>query len=333
MTVSYGGSSITFDDGSSVSSGWNGFKNRIINGAMVIDQRNSGTQITPTDAQYSVDRWQCLQSTAGKYRVQQVTDAPAGFINSLRVTSNSAYTSVSSDYHAIGQNIEGYNFADMAFGTASASPVTLSFWVKSSLTGNFSVLIKDNNTYSYGTLYTINQANTWEKKIITISGYTGGGWTGDNTNAIALKIWFDLGAGSTYLTSANSWNAGNHVAVSGGTKLIATSGATWQITGVQFEKGSTASSFEYRPYGAELQLCQRYYEIFEGQIDSLLNPSLTSTNYGTWFLKVEKRVTPTVTQTGLGITATNALTRSAVQWYGPVASYFRISTATASSEL
>ena len=256
---------------------------------------------------YTLDRWQALQPTASKYSVQQVADAPAGFTYSLKVTSLSAYTPSSGDYHAIGQMVEGYNMADLAQGTSSAKTFTLSFWVKSSLTGSFGVLIKDNNTINYGSLYTINVANTWQYITITIPGYTGGSWSGSTTNSIGFKIWFDLGVGSTYQGTANSWVAGNYVAPTGGTKLISTNAATWQITGVQLEEGKVATPFEYRSYGQELALCQRYCYVisnsgnspYDGYTMISLGHSVSTTNvYGMVTLPVTMRTPPTFSNLG-----------------------------------
>jgi len=262
MSVSYGGDSITFADGSVQSGGWTGMRNRIINGAMVIDQRNAGASVTPNN-NYTLDRWQCQNSQTSKYTVQQNAGSvtlPAGFSYYLGVTSSSAYTVLTGDYFMLAQPIEGYNFADMAWGTASAATVTLSFWVRSSLTGTFGGSLRNSAaSRSYPFTYTISSANTWEQKSVTIAGDTSGTWVGA-TNGIGVNVFFGLGVGATYSGTAGSWSTNNYVSATGATSVVGTNGATFYITGVQLERGSTASSFEYRSYGTELALCQRYYE-------------------------------------------------------------------------
>jgi hypothetical protein len=238
------------------------FKNRIINGAMVIDQRNAGASVTPTSGQYLVDRWRAGLSAASKYSVQQNAGSvtpPAGFSNYLGVTSLSAYSVSAGDIFFVGQRLEGFNTSDLNFGTASAQTITVSFWVRSSLTGTFCVAIGNSAfTRSYVATYTVSSANTWEYKTISITGDTTGTWVGA-TNGVGLYMNFTLGAGSTYNTTANTWAAGEFYSVTGATSVVGTNGATFYITGVQLEKGSTATSFDYRPYGTELALCQRYY--------------------------------------------------------------------------
>jgi len=250
--------------GTGTTTGYYGFKNRIINGAMVIDQRNAGASVTPTDGQYTLDRWQGWASAAGKYSIQQNAGSvtpPAGFTNYLGVTSLSAYTVNSSDYISIRQCVEGYNMADLMWGTANAKTVTLSFWVRSSLTGTFGGVLKNaDNTRSYPFTYTISSANTWEYKTITIAGETSGTWLTTNGNGIALI--FGLGVGTTFQGTAGSWASANYWNATGATSVVGTNGATFYITGVQLEVGSTATSFDYRPYGTELALCQRYYYKF-----------------------------------------------------------------------
>jgi hypothetical protein len=262
MSVSYGGDSIVFADGSVQSGGWTGFKNRIINGAMVIDQRNAGASVTiPANlSTYSVDRWFGASNQASKFTIQQNTATPPnGFKNYIGVTSLSAYSVLTGDYFGVQQNIEGYNIADLGWGTASAQTVTLSFWVRSSLTGTFGAVVKNSTgNRSYAVTYTISSQNTWEYKTITVPGDTTGTWLTDNGTGISIQ--FGLGAGSTYSATAGSWQGSNLVSATSAVSVVGTSGATWQVTGVQLERGSTASSFEYRSYGAELVLCQRYYE-------------------------------------------------------------------------
>ena len=240
-----------------------GMRNKIINGAMVIDQRNAGAAVTPTaDATYTLDRWKARLTQSSKYSVQQNAGSvtpPAGFTNYLGVTSLSAYSVSASDFFVIQQVIEGFNFADLGFGTANAKTITISFWVRSSLTGTFGGSVyNDGGSRNYPFTYTISSANTWEQKSITIAGDTSGTW--ETTSGAGLQLQIGLGVGSTYSGTAGAWSATNYLSATGATSVVGTNGATFYITGVQLEVGSTATSFDYRPYGTELQLCQRYYQ-------------------------------------------------------------------------
>ena len=246
-----------------------GFKNRILNGQMMIDQRNAGASVTNavSGGAYVLDRWNYIATQASKFTLQQNAGSvtpPAGFTNYFGITSSSAYSVVSSDYFGINQQIEGFNSADLAWGTASAASVTLSFWVRSSLTGTFGGSISNNAfNRSYPFTYTISSANTWEQKTITIAGDTSGTWVGA-TNGIGIRVYLGIGVGSTYAGTAGSWSGNGYFSATGATSVVGTNGATFYITGVQLEKGSTATSFDYRPYGTELALCYRYYRRFSG---------------------------------------------------------------------
>jgi hypothetical protein len=236
-----------------------GFRNRIINGAMVIDQRNAGAAITQntTGTQYSCDRFNVNGSVASKFTAQQSSTAPTGFVKSLLATSSSAYTVGSSEYFQISQRLEGNNIADLGWGTANAQTVTLSFWVRSSLTGTFGgSLYSYSGDVSYPFSYTISSANTWTTISVTIAGPTTG--TFPTNNSGSLVVGFSLGAGATVSGTAGSWSSTLYRSATGATSVVGTNGATFYITGVQLEKGSTATSFDYRPYGTELALCQRY---------------------------------------------------------------------------
>ena len=236
------------------------FKNRIINGDMTIDQRNNGASLNLSGTgQYTVDRWQAWEDTDGTMTAQQSSVAPTGFTNSLLFTTGTADASLSSgQFCATQQRIEGFNVADLGFGTANAQAVTLSFWVRSSLTGTFGASLKNGaSTRSYPFTYTISAANTWEYKTITIAGDTSGTWL--TTNGIGLTVNFGLGVSSTQSGTAGSWQSSDFLSATGAVSVIGTAGATWQITGVQLEKGTVATSFDYLPYGTELQLCQRYF--------------------------------------------------------------------------
>jgi hypothetical protein len=235
-----------------------GFRNRIINGAMVIAQRGT----TAVTSGYAVDRWRPDSTGQASFSYQQngggVTP-PAGFTNYLACTSTAAYTPATNTVVGMTQGIEGYNTADFAWGTANAQTVTLSFWVRSSLAGTHSGSVTNNAANrSYVFSFTISATNTWEYKTVVIAGDTTGTWTTDNSAGVYLR--FNLGVGTgTYGTTTTGWQAGNIVGLSNAVQVSATNGATFYITGVQLEKGSTATSFDYRPYGTELALCQRYY--------------------------------------------------------------------------
>jgi hypothetical protein len=239
-----------------------GFKNRIINGGMVIDQRNAGASVTPTASAYTVDRWQYQTNVASKMSVQRNAGSvttPVGFSNYLGLTTVSAYTAAAGELFEFTQKVEGFNFSDLAWGTASAATVTLSFWVRSSLTGTHSgSFTNEAGSRSYPFTFTISSANTWEYKTITVAGDTTGTWVGA-TNGAGVLLYFDMGSGSTFRGTAGAWSDGNFVGATGAVNVVGTNGATFYITGVQLEKGSVATSFDYRPYGTELALCQRYY--------------------------------------------------------------------------
>jgi hypothetical protein len=286
-----------------------GFKNRIINGAMVIDQRNAGASTTPTASGiYNLDRWKTILTQSSKFSIQQNAGSvtpPVGFINYAGITSLSAYSVVSSDIFSFAQAVEGLNVTDLGWGTANAKTVTVSFWVRSSLTGTFSVTLSNaSQARSYPATYTISAANTWEYKTITVAGDTSGTWL--TTNGIGVWLFFNLGSGSTFSATANAWGAGEIYAATGATSVVGTNGATFYITGVQLEVGSTATSFDYRPYGTELQLCQRYYErwINTAQSFALQTAQLYNgtTIYGRLFYMVEKRAAPTITFSATGNT-------------------------------
>jgi hypothetical protein len=243
-----------------------GFRNRIINGAMVIDQRNAGASVSATTAQlYSVDRWKAQATVNSKYTFQQNAGSvtpPVGFSNYLGITSSSAYAVTSTDNFALQQWIEGYNIADLGFGTANAKTVTLSFWVYSSLTGTFGGALNGYNgsTFrSYPFTYTISSASTWTQISITIPGDTTT-FAYNTTNSYGLSIQIGLGVGSTNSATAGSWQSGNYSSATGATSVVGTNGATFYITGVQLEVGSNATSFEYRDIGRELLMCQRYFQ-------------------------------------------------------------------------
>lgn len=284
-----------------------GFKNRIINGAMMIDQRNAGASVTipSTLGQYTLDRWWVQSVGASKFTVQQTPSATetgyatrvaAGFTNYLAVTSLAATSAGSTDYYGLFQQIEGFNTADLAWGTANAKTITLSFLAYSSLTGTFSGSLRNSaNNRSYPFTYTISSANTWTSISVTIAGDTTGTWLTNSSTGVGLV--FDIGTGSNYRSTAGSWQAGNYYGVTSAVSVLGTNGATFYITGVQLEKGSTATSFDYRPYGTEFMLCQRYfektkYELSAQDVMSFATPQ-TISGIGTYYYRVTKRALPT----------------------------------------
>jgi len=284
-------------------------KNKIINGACVIDQRNAGASVTPTTTGtnvYTLDRWAVQLSQASKFSVQQNAGSvtpPVGFTKYLGITSLSAYSVTSSDYFLLTQPIEGFNIADLGWGTANAKTVTLSFQVYSSLTGTFgATLMNDARNRSYPFTYTISSANTWTTISVTIAGDTTGTWRTDN--GVGINIWFGLGVGSNFNGTAGSWSGNAYYGATGATSVVGTNGATFYITGVQLEVGSSATGYEYRQYGQELALCQRYYYQSWGISGNTPSSSgnawaglsiNTTEAYGTTTFPVSMRSAPTVT--------------------------------------
>jgi len=306
MALTYDGTAgITFNDGSQIGSASSlGMRNRIINGGMTIDQRNAGASVinVAATATYAVDRWKYYGTSASKFTIQQNAGSitpPVGYINYLGFTSSAATVVGTSDIYTFGQPIEGLNITDLAWGTANAKTVTLSFWVYSSLTGTFSGSLGNNAANRcYPFSYTISSANTWTQISLTIAGDTTGTWL--TTNAIGIQIWFNLGSGSTQLGTAGAWGSTFYYGATSSQSIIATNGATFYITGVQLEKASAATPFEYRQYGTELALCERYYEVYYS--DSLGQPVISlSTGYSGaypwfWQFKQDKRAAATITK-------------------------------------
>ena len=287
---------MTTSDGIS-SSGVYGFKNKIINGAMVINQRGFSGTVT-TDGAYTLDRFVAFSSSTSKYSVSQNAGSvtpPVGFSNYLGVTSLAATSLAAGDYYQICQRIEGYNMADLNWGTANAKTVTLSFWVYSSLTGTFGGSLENGNqNRAYPFTYTISSANTWTQISITIAGSTDGTWSSTNTEGIGL--YFGLGVGTTYSGTAGAWTTTTKYSATGAVSVVGTNGATWYITGTQLEVGSTATSFDYRPFGTELQLCQRYYQRQSGflAIAGSSTSAASCINFGT-----EMRASPSLSVSGV----------------------------------
>jgi hypothetical protein len=270
----------------------------IINGDMVINERD--TVFTNPNGAFPVDRFGVEQYVTTT-TTQQSTTAPSGYSNSLLVTNGNAYTPTNANFtYRVYQNIEGFNTAPLLFGTSSAKTITISFWVRSSLTGTFGVAILNSaKDRSYVSTYTITQANTFEKKTITITGDTAGTWIGA-TNGIGLRLVFDLGSRpNRNASSANAWETGNFSRVSGCVEINSTTGATFYVTGVKLEEGSEATDFQHTSYGEELAKCQRYYRDATDADLSIESFNVTSgdNHYRTITLSPEMRANPTITFT------------------------------------
>jgi hypothetical protein len=296
-----------------------GFKNRLINGNMTIAQRQAvNTTVTPTNGQYVLDRWQYNLNQASKFTTVQTTANPvnAGGNNyCLGITSSSAYSVAAGDYFTITQPIEGYNVADLAWGTSAAKTVTLSAWVYSSLTGTFGgSLMNGAFNYAYPFTYTISSANTWTQISVTVAGPTAGTWPTDNSSS--LQVNFGLGVGTTYSGTAGAWTGSLKFSATGAVSVVGTSGATFYITGVQLEVGTAATNFDFRSIGTEVSLCQRYFEssvdIGEAVTSGTINTFRTalgtySSNqyFGPVVFKINKRAQPTITFYSEGNSAGN----------------------------
>jgi hypothetical protein len=269
-----------------------GFRNKIINGDMRINQR-AATITGSASQQLVTDRWS-VYNNAGTVTFQQSTIAPPGYTHSLLATVTATGSYSTSDYTMVTQFIEGFNTADLAWGTASAKPVVVSFWVRSSVVGTYTVALQNNaQSRSYISTYTINSANTWEQKIIYIPGETTGSWSTDNSTGV--RIWFGIGLGTSWDTTAGVWQPTNSYSVSGSVDFSANAGATFAITGVQLEANTQPTPFEQRPIGVELELCQRYYiqnnELFVASCTTTFNNSYSQTiTYPT-----KMRAAPTLT--------------------------------------
>ena len=280
-------------------------KNRIINGNFMISQYNGSSSTTPTGSTYIIDRWRLIVAASSKLSVQQNAGSvttPVGFPNYLGLTSLAATTVAAGDEYVLYQKIEGFNTADLGWGTANAKTVTLSFQVYSSLTGTFGGAINNSDqSRSYPFSYSIPVANTWTTISVTVAGDTTGTWIGA-TNGTGMVVRFGLGVGSTYSGTAGSWSGNAYDSTTGAVQVVATNGATFYITGVQLEVGSSATGFDYRPYGTELMLCQRYYEIAGSGIVGI--PNSATVIYAVINYKVDKRATPS-----LSISTTTPLCR------------------------
>ena len=285
------------------------FRNKIINGDMRIDQRNAGGSVVIATGGFVIDRWKYEANQASKFtagRNYGSVTPPVGFENYLGYKTTTAHTISSSDYFLPEYFVEGFDVADLEWGTANAKTITLSFWVYSSITGNHGAVISDGGaTRIYPFLYAVNSANTWEYKTITIPGETNGtGWTTDNTTG--LQIRFSLGSGSDNRRTPNIWSTNGGLGATGQVQLVETLNATWYITGVQLEKGTVATPFEHRPYGTELALCKRYAVMLGDSGSSYsyygFGAAYSTTNVSVTIpLSVSMRAIPTVSFPGFGI--------------------------------
>jgi len=278
-----GGNTATINSMTPTADSLQGFRNRIINGDMRIDQRGGTITVNNLAVFYGIDRFSGVgQSADGVFTMVQDTSAPSGFVNSLKVTVTTADASIgASQYYTVQQLIEGTNVSDLAWGTASAKTVTLSFWVRSSVTGTFGGSLRNaNGDRSYPFTYSISAANTWEQKSVTIAGDTTGTWL--TTTGIGIRVNFGIGTGSSGVGTAGAWAGANYYSATGATNLISTLSATWYITGVQLEVGSVATPFERRDYGRELIMCQRYYEK-SYDVGTAVGTNIVSTGYGAFY--------------------------------------------------
>ena len=236
-----------------------GRRNLAYNGAMRISQRGSVTGITSSS--YTLDRYALSPNSMGTYSVTQSTESPDGFRNSLKVDVTTADASpAAGDYVLLLQRYEGQDLQHLQYGTSNAKDLTLSFWVRSNKTGTYAVdffLAEQRNSIKY----TINTADTWEHKTLTVSGNTTYDMDDDNSSEFTI-MWF-LGAGSNHTSGThtdNTWHSTTaNVVPSGHVNLADNTSNEWYITGVQLEVGDTATPFEHRSYGEEEKLCQRYY--------------------------------------------------------------------------
>ena len=283
-----------------------GRKNLIINGDMRVDQRYGGTSNVISNGNYSLDRWQIYENTGASSTIQRSTTAPPGFENSLLWTTTSGTGSLgSTDYSMVSTNIEGYIISPLAWGTSSAKTSTLSFWVRSSLTGTFGGSFRnDAANRSYVFSYTINSTNTWEYKTIVIPGCPDGTWVTGSGKGI--QLFFSMGNGSTYRgNSTGLWASANYHGLTGETPVVGTTNATWYITGVQLEVGKNATDFEHRSYGEELALCQRYYwKTSANNFAFLAQTNSDGYSRVAFSLPTEMRIAGNATATGFSLSAT-----------------------------
>ena len=311
-----------------------GDRNIVINGACVIDQRNGGSSITPADAAYTIDRWRYTASQASKFTFQQNAAAvtpPVGFTNYMGFTVASAVSIGNGDYFAITQRIEGHTTDQLEFGTSNAKTVTLSFWVRSSLTGTFGGALRG---ASFGRAnpftYAISSSNTWEYKTVTIAGDTSGTYQSGNTTG--LEVIFGLGAGSTYSASAGSWTGSGYFSATGAVSVVGTSSATWYATGISLEIGDVATPFKHEDIGTTLTKCQRYFQNNSGRRVIASYGDITNGNNHFYMYKyvTTMRAAPTIVYTNNTGTGFNSNAPTANTYSRESYEIYKVATSTAS---
>jgi hypothetical protein len=239
----------------------------------------------------------------------EANSTPSGFANSLKANSTTALSVSTGEIYFVAQRIEGFNSYRLGWGAAGAKTVTLSFWVKSSVTGTLGgSIVNSANDYCYPFSYTIVAANTWEQKFITITGATSGTWKTDFN--IGIQINFALATGSSYTATAGSWTGtANIFGATGQANVLAAQGNTWYLTGVQFEVGSTATNFEFRHINTELSMCQRYCQKVMTGVQLCKMRELDRSRQGHYTFPVQMRPTATVasmsTTDSLSVTISN----------------------------
>jgi len=299
-----------------------GSKNIIINGDMSIAQRGTSTASITSTGYYTCDRWNTGISV-GTFTQTQSTDVPTGqgFASSLKMECTGAETPAAADQLFIGQRIEGQNLQYLKKGTANAESLTASFWVKSNKTGTYILELFDNdNLRSINKSYTIDTANTWEKKEITFAGDTTGAF--DNNNDLSLYVSWWLGAGTDYTSGTlnTSWNPNTKANRAVGQVNLADSTSNdWYVTGVQLEAGTTASDFEFLPVDVNLQRCNRYYQDYtEGNtIIRGYGYNVTSGMDTPFTFKTPMRAAPTMTE----VSGTDSGSNTTLTSFGTIKTY------------
>ena len=279
-----------------------GRRNIIINGAMQVSQRGTSSA-SVTSAEYLVDRFQANISSLGTWTLSQSTTAPDGFTNSFKMDCTTANASPASGaFLNCRQKIEAQDLQQLKYGTSSAETLTVSFHVRSNKTGTYIVelLQPDASNRHRGASYTINSANTWEKKIVTFSGDTSGVINNDTGDGIQLTWWLGSGSDFNSGTLQTDWGALDQTARAvGNVNLADSTDNEWYITGVQLEVGSTETPFEHRSFGEELALCQRYYiDSRDGSPSEIriTGRAILSSRIGTSvFFQTSMRTAPSVT--------------------------------------
>lgn len=308
-----------------------GFRNRIINGDMRIDQRNNGTAVTPVSTTtYITDRFVAVATQASKLTFQQVADSPPGFKFSLKCTVASQFSPGAADVFAIRQGIEGQNIVDFQLGTATAQTITATVWVKGSVAGTYSCAFANSaSTRSY--IGTITIAAGWVKQTVTLVLDTTGTWLTDNGNGMTFGI--DLGSGTTSNTTAGTWQAGSFTRTAGSVTFVnQVNGSTINMTGIQIEIGTSSTPFEQRSIGIELKLCQRYFQTWTtATFLPIASGFAFSTSQAAFSLQSEPmRATPTISSTNPSVFnaagAQQTLTSLVVTNYNNGATYFTATT-------